>query len=65
MELGLIHWSKLMWARIIFLSPPYVRVLQIDIGFKHDVLVCSNGIAKTFENLEYVKPPNEGFVACA
>ncbi len=47
------------------LSPPYVRVLQIDIGFKHNVLVCFNGIAKTFGNLKYVRPPNEGIADCA
>jgi hypothetical protein len=34
--------------------------MLIDIDFKHDVLVCSKGIAQTFENLEYVKPSNEG-----
>jgi hypothetical protein len=28
----------------------YFRVLQIDIGFKHDVLVCFKGIAQTFES---------------
>jgi len=44
------------------LSPPCVRVLQIDIGGKHDVFMCSEGIAKSFENLKYVKPPNEGIV---
>jgi hypothetical protein len=27
-----------------------VKVLQIDIGYKHDVLMCSKGIAKSFEN---------------
>jgi hypothetical protein len=53
-----------MRARLNFLSPPYVRVLHINIGFKHDVLVCSNGIAKLFENLKYVRPPNEGIVGC-
>jgi hypothetical protein len=44
------------------LSPLYIRVLQIDIGCKHDVFLCSKGIAECFENLEYVKPPNEGIV---
>ncbi len=44
------------------MSPPCVRVLHIDIGCKHDVFMCSEGIAKSFENLEYVKPPNEGIV---
>jgi hypothetical protein len=29
---------------------PCVKVLQIDIGYKHDVLMCSKGIAKSFEN---------------
>ncbi len=28
----------------------YLRVLQTDIGFKHDVLVCFKGIAQTFES---------------
>jgi len=27
---------------------------------KNDVLVCYEGIADFFENLKYVKPPNEG-----
>ncbi len=31
-----------------------IRVLHIYIGFKHDVLVCSKGIAQTFENSKYV-----------
>jgi len=26
------------------LSPPILRVLQINIGFKHDVLLCFKGI---------------------
>jgi hypothetical protein len=37
-----------------------VRVLHINIGCKHDVFMCLKGIAKSFENLKYVKPPNEG-----
>ncbi len=39
--------------------------LQIDIGFKHDVLVHFESIAQTFENPKYVKPPNEGIANCA
>jgi len=42
----------------------YLRVLQIDIGFKHDVLVCFKGIAQTFENPQHAKPPNEGITCC-
>jgi hypothetical protein len=42
-----------------------IRVLQIDIGFKHDALACSESIAQTFENSKYVKPPNEGIATCA
>jgi hypothetical protein len=38
----------------------YIKVLQIDVGFKNDVLVCYKGIANIFENAEYVKHPNEG-----
>jgi len=38
---------------------------HLDIDFKHDVLVCSKGIAQTFENPKYVKPPNEGITSCA
>jgi hypothetical protein len=41
------------------------KVLQIDIGFKHDVLVCYEGIAQTFEHPKYVKPPNESITSCA
>jgi len=37
-------------------------VLQIGIGYKHVVFMCWEGIAKSFENLEYVKPPNYGFL---
>jgi hypothetical protein len=33
----------------VFVST-YLKVLQIDIGFKHDVLVCFKSIAQTFEN---------------
>ncbi len=36
--------------------------MQIDIDGKHDVFMCSKGITKSFENLEDVKPPNEGIV---
>jgi hypothetical protein len=39
-----------------------IRVMQIDIDFKHDVLMCFEGIAQTFENPKYVKPPIEGIV---
>jgi hypothetical protein len=39
-------------------------VLQINIVYKHDVLVCSKNIAKPFENLQYVKPPNESITNC-
>jgi hypothetical protein len=46
--------------KVIF--TPCVRVLHIDIGCKHDIFMCSKGIAKSFENLEYVKPPNESIV---
>jgi hypothetical protein len=38
--------------------------LPINIGCKHDVLVCFEGIAKSFENPKYVKPPNEGTTSC-
>jgi hypothetical protein len=41
-----------------------IKVLQVDIGFQHDVLVCSESIAQTFENPKYVKPPNEGITSC-
>jgi len=34
--------------------------LQIDIDDKHDVFMCSKSIAKSFENLKDMKPPNEG-----
>jgi len=27
--------------------------------------MCFKGIAKTFENPKYVKPPNEGIASCA
>jgi len=37
-------------------------VLQIDIGSKHDVLICFGGIVKSFKNLEYVKTPHESIV---
>jgi hypothetical protein len=33
-----------------------MKVLQIDVGFKHDVLICSKGIAETFKNSKYVNP---------
>jgi hypothetical protein len=26
--------------------------------------MCSKGIAKSFKNWEYVKPPNEGIIGC-
>jgi hypothetical protein len=43
-----------------------IRVMQIDIDFKHDVLVCFEGIAQTFENPKYVKPPpHESIASCA
>jgi hypothetical protein len=35
--------------------------MQIDIDFKHDVLMCFEGIAQTFENPKYVKPPMKVF----
>jgi hypothetical protein len=41
----------------------YIKVLQIDIGFKNDVLVCYESIAIVFENSEHVKPPNKS-IAC-
>jgi hypothetical protein len=41
-----------------------ISVLQIDIGFKHDVLVCFEGIGQTFENSKYVKHPNGGIAGC-
>ncbi len=41
---------------------PHVKVLQINIGYKHEVLMCSKGIAEYFENPKYVKPPNEGII---
>jgi tetrahydromethanopterin S-methyltransferase subunit D len=41
----------------------YIRVLQIDVGFKNDVLVCYEGITIFFENSEYVKPPNESIAS--
>jgi len=54
MELGFVHWSNMNKgnSKIIFIP------LQIDIGYKHGVFMCFEGIAKSFENLEYVKPPN-------
>jgi hypothetical protein len=42
-----------------------IKVLQVDIGFKHDVLVCFEGIAQTFKNSKYVKPSNESITGCA
>ncbi len=45
------------------MSPPYVKVLWIDIGCKHDVFMCYKGIVKSFEILEYVKPFNEGIAS--
>jgi hypothetical protein len=39
--------------------------LQIDVGFKNDVLVCSEGIAIFFENSKYLKPSNEDIASCA
>jgi hypothetical protein len=42
-----------------------IRVLQIDIGFNIMFLVCFKGILWAFENLEYVKPPNESIARCA
>ncbi len=38
----------------------YINILQIDVGFKNDVLVCYEGIAIFFENSKYAKPPNKG-----
>jgi hypothetical protein len=51
----------------VFVTPPPplpspFMVLQIDIGYKHDVLICFGGIAKSFENLKYVKTPHESIV---
>jgi hypothetical protein len=37
----------------------YIKILQIDIGFKNDVLMCYEGIANVFENSKYVKPPTK------
>jgi hypothetical protein len=54
MELGLVHWSKINKGKIKII----VRVLQIDIGCKHAVFMRFEGIAESFENVEYVKPPN-------
>ncbi len=43
-----------------------IKVLQIDVGFKNDVLMCYEGVAKFFKNSKYVKPPpNEGIVGYA
>jgi hypothetical protein len=39
--------------------------LQIDIDGKHDVFMCSESIAKSSENTEDVKPPNEGIAGSA
>jgi len=50
--------NKINKGKIKVIVIPYVRVLQINIYSKHVVFMCSNGIAKSFENLEYVKPPN-------
>jgi hypothetical protein len=50
-------------TKIIFTI--YIKVLQIHVGFKHDVLVCYEGIAIFFENSKYVKPPQEGIVGYA
>ncbi len=37
----------------------------MSIGGKHDVFMCYEGIAIFFENLEYVKPLNEGIIGFA
>jgi hypothetical protein len=58
MELGLVHWSKINKGKIKIIVTPHVRVLQIDIGCKHAVFMRFEGIAESFENVEYVKPPN-------
>jgi hypothetical protein len=50
--------SKINKGKFKVIVFPYVRVLQIDIGCKHAVFMCIEGIAKSFENLKYVKPPN-------
>ncbi len=57
MEFGLVHWSKLIKARLKYLSPSYVKVLPINIGCKHDVLMCSKGIAISFENFKVCETP--------
>jgi hypothetical protein len=41
-----------------------IKVLQRNIGFKHNVLMCSKGIPQTSKNSKYVKPPNEGITNC-
>jgi hypothetical protein len=65
-EMKVLHgtWSYLLnqitkgIIKIFFTT--YIKVLQVDVGFKNDVLVC---IAIFFENLKYVKPPNEGIAS--
>jgi hypothetical protein len=37
----------------------YIKVLQIDVSFKNDVLKCYEGIAIFFFNSKYVKPPTK------
>jgi hypothetical protein len=37
----------------------YIGVLQIDVGFKNDVLMCYEGIAIFFANSKYVETPNK------
>jgi hypothetical protein len=61
-------WScslkKIIKGTIKIFVTTCIRVLQINIGFKHDVLVYCKGIAQNSINSKYVKPPNEGIANC-
>jgi hypothetical protein len=57
--------SKINKGKIKIIVIPYVRVLQIGIGCKHEVFMCFEGIAKSFENLKYVKPLNQSIASFA
>jgi hypothetical protein len=61
-------WScsleKIIKGTIKIFVTTCIKVLQINIGFKHDVLVCFKGITQTSENSKYVKSPNGGITNC-
>jgi hypothetical protein len=56
-------FSQITKGTIKIFFTAYIKVLQIDLGFKNDVLLCYEDIANFFENSEYVKPPNEGITS--